>query len=99
MMDAVHRYEGYVTQALGDGIFALFGAYLATGIEGVASEDLGKLRSIISMWSVRAARQTAWSNAQLLWHFRHNALSRDPFLLGIDRMTDYAGRGLLLPIA
>src|SRR5262249_8664028 len=29
MMDAVHRYEGYVAQALGDGIFALFGAPLA----------------------------------------------------------------------
>ena len=29
MMDAVHRYEGYVTQALGDGIFALFGAPIA----------------------------------------------------------------------
>ncbi len=26
MMDAVHSYEGYVAQALGDGIFALFGA-------------------------------------------------------------------------
>src|SRR5262249_44677825 len=26
MMDAVHRYEGYVVQAFGDGIFALFGA-------------------------------------------------------------------------
>src|SRR6266545_2450632 len=29
MMDAVHRYEGFVTQSLGDGIFALFGAPLA----------------------------------------------------------------------
>src|SRR4030095_13794281 len=29
MMNAVHRYEGYVEQALGDGIFALFGAPLA----------------------------------------------------------------------
>src|SRR5438477_8956622 len=29
MMDAVHRYDGYVAQALGDGIFALFGAPLA----------------------------------------------------------------------
>jgi predicted ATPase/class 3 adenylate cyclase len=26
MMDAVHRYEGYVVQSTGDGIFALFGA-------------------------------------------------------------------------
>jgi class 3 adenylate cyclase len=29
MMDAVHRYEGFVAQALGDGIFALFGAPIA----------------------------------------------------------------------
>jgi class 3 adenylate cyclase len=29
MMDAVHRYEGYVAQALGDDIFALFGAPIA----------------------------------------------------------------------
>ena len=29
MMDAVYRYEGYVAQALGDGIFALFGAPIA----------------------------------------------------------------------
>jgi class 3 adenylate cyclase len=29
MMEAVHRYEGYVAQSLGDGIFALFGAPIA----------------------------------------------------------------------
>ena len=29
MMDAVHRYDGYVAQSLGDGIFALFGAPIA----------------------------------------------------------------------
>ena len=29
MTDAVHRYDGYVAQALGDGIFALFGAPIA----------------------------------------------------------------------
>src|SRR5207249_1187294 len=29
MMDAVHRYECYVAQALGDGILALFGAPIA----------------------------------------------------------------------
>jgi class 3 adenylate cyclase len=29
MMESVHRYEGYVAQSLGDGIFALFGAPLA----------------------------------------------------------------------
>src|SRR5229473_7292806 len=29
MMDSVHRYEGYVVQSTGDGIFALFGAPVA----------------------------------------------------------------------
>jgi len=29
MMDAVHQYDGYVAQPLGDGIFALFGAPIA----------------------------------------------------------------------
>ncbi|HKA55395.1 MAG TPA: zinc-ribbon domain-containing protein, partial [Candidatus Binatia bacterium] len=29
MMEAVHRYEGYVAQSTGDGIFALFGAPIA----------------------------------------------------------------------
>jgi class 3 adenylate cyclase len=29
MMEAVHRYGGYVAQSTGDGIFALFGAPLA----------------------------------------------------------------------
>jgi adenylate cyclase len=29
MIDAVHRYDGYIVQSTGDGIFALFGAPLA----------------------------------------------------------------------
>src|SRR6266542_1312447 len=29
MMDAVHRYDGYIIQSTGDGIFALFGAPVA----------------------------------------------------------------------
>ena len=29
MMDAVHRYDGYVAQALGAGVFALFGPPIA----------------------------------------------------------------------
>ncbi len=29
MMDAVHRYDGYIVQSTGDGICALFGAPVA----------------------------------------------------------------------
>src|SRR6266436_4157362 len=37
MMDAVHRYEGYVAQSTGDGIFALFGAPVASATCAVCS--------------------------------------------------------------
>jgi class 3 adenylate cyclase len=33
MVDAVRRYEGYVVQSTGDGIFALFGAPLAAALQ------------------------------------------------------------------
>jgi hypothetical protein len=36
MMDAVHRYGGYVAQVLGDGIFALFGAPIAYAVRHTA---------------------------------------------------------------
>ena len=39
MIDAVHRYDGYIVQSTGDGIFALFGA-------PVAHEDHHAARSI-----------------------------------------------------
>jgi len=29
MIDAVHRFDGYLVQSTGDGIFALFGAHVA----------------------------------------------------------------------
>ena len=37
MMDAVHRYEGYVVQYTGDGIFALFGAPIVQMRQGLAA--------------------------------------------------------------
>jgi hypothetical protein len=72
--------------------------YLATGILGVVAEDLGKLGHVLSMWSIRTARDTAWTNAEILWQMRDLAAVRDHFLLVLDRMTGFAGRGLLIPV-
>ena len=72
--------------------------YLATGILGMVAEDLGELGHILSMWSVCTARDTAWTNAEILWEMRDLAPVRDHFLLVLDRMTGFAGRGLLIPV-
>jgi hypothetical protein len=85
------------------------GTLVELGIEGLEefgrelSEDLGvedleKLRDVLAMWSVQNARETAWGNAEILWQIQDLQILRDTFLLGLDRLTGFAGRGLLISI-
>jgi class 3 adenylate cyclase len=47
MIDAAHRYDGYVVQSTGDGIFALFGAPVAGRLgEFQAPEEMEDFRHI-----------------------------------------------------
>jgi uncharacterized protein DUF5995 len=46
-------------------------------------------------WSVVAARDTAWANANVLWSLRQNHLGEDDFVSSLDRLTGLAGRGVL----
>ncbi len=66
--------------------------------EDLGVEDLDKLDDVLAMWSVRHARETAWGNAEVLWQIQDIQILRDTFLLGLDRLTGFAGRGLLIPI-
>ena len=66
--------------------------------EDLGVEDLEKLGDVLAMWSVQNTRETAWSNAEILWHIQDLQILRDNFLLGLDKLTSFAGRGLLSPI-
>lgn len=70
---------------------------LATGFLRDVEEALGRVDNMMAVWSVRKARDAAWANAEVLWTLRGNDLLYDAFLQTIDRMTGFAGRGLLLP--
>ena len=72
--------------------------HLATGIGGAIAEDLGLIRHVLSMWSVRAARDTAWTNAELGWQVRNLPGGQRHLMRALDRMTGFAGRGLLVPV-
>lgn len=72
--------------------------FLATGIEGMVVQDLNVIGGILSNWSVQTARDTAWTNAELLWQVRDLPAARNNLLLVWDRMTGFAGRGLLVPV-
>ena len=70
---------------------------LATGLSGDIDLALGDLDSVLVMWNVRKAREAAWTNGEVLWHLRTVPLLQRDYLAKLDRMTSFAGRGLLLP--
>jgi hypothetical protein len=83
--DILERVEGTVRTAL------------ATGLLGEIEQALGDLDSVLAMWKVRNARETAWTNGEVLWHLRGTPLLGREFLGRLDSMTGFASRGLLLP--
>lgn len=69
---------------------------LATGIMGEAIEDAGTVGRLLSIWCVETARDTAWTNAELLWAIGDNQTLCENFLTGLDRVTGLVNRSLLL---
>jgi hypothetical protein len=72
-------------------------AEFSTGPLAELDAAAGKLDDLLAMWSVRAARATAWTNAEVLWALQVMPSLRDRFFDRLDRLTGFAGRGLLLP--
>lgn len=71
---------------------------LATGIVGEVDQDLGRIDDVIALWSVRKARETAWTNAEILWRLRVSPALNDAFLMNLDRLVSLSSRGLLIPL-
>jgi len=71
---------------------------LSRGLVGEIDLALGELDNILAMWKVDKARDAAWTNGEVLWHLRAAPLLQRDYLSTLDRMTAFAGRGLLLPV-
>jgi hypothetical protein len=65
---------------------------------GDALPDVSQLENTIAAWSVSAAREGAWNNAELLWHLRPEAGLTAAFLDTLDGLTSVVGKALLIPI-
>lgn len=71
---------------------------LATGILGELAQDTGTIGRLLAMWNVKTARDTAWTNAELLWELQDlPSLSAD-WMMVLDRLSGLAGRGLLTAV-
>jgi hypothetical protein len=71
----------------------------ATGSVAKIDELGGPVDDRLAMWSVRAARDTAWTNAQVLWALTPAPALRQDYFDHLDRFTGFAARGLLAPVA
>lgn len=71
--------------------------FLATGIVGEVDQDLGRLDDTVALWSVRKARETAYTNGEILWQLRTAPTLSDAFLRNLDRLVGLSSRGLLVP--
>jgi hypothetical protein len=56
------------------------------------------LEDTIAAWSVSAAREAAWNNAELLWYLRAATSFSSSFMDSLDGLTSVAGKALLVPV-
>jgi hypothetical protein len=70
---------------------------LVAGPLELADVALRDLDDVLAMWNVARARDAAWTNAETLWALRDSRELSSAFLVTLDRMVGFAGRGLLRP--
>lgn len=73
-------------------------AEFSVGVIGAIDEIGGQVDDVLAMWNVRAARATAWTNAEVLWALGHVPVLRQRFFTRLDGFTGLASRGLLRPV-
>jgi Family of unknown function (DUF5995) len=59
---------------------------------------VSRLEDTLGAWSVSAAREAAWRNAEVLWYLRAEASLSSAFVNNLDGLTCFAGKALLVPV-
>jgi hypothetical protein len=67
-------------------------------LAGDALPPVTHLENILAAWSVSAAREVAWNNAEVLWHLRDVPPVSATFMASIDLSTDATSKTLLIPV-
>ena len=73
-------------------------AELMVRLPGDALPPVTHLEDTLAAWSLAAAREAAWTNAELLWDVRDIPLMSGRYLDVIDGLATVAGKALLVPV-
>lgn len=71
----------------------------ATGVVATVDALTAPVDDRLATFSVRAARDTAWTNAEVLWALKPTPRLQQDYFDRLDRFTGFAARGLLAPLA
>ncbi len=81
-----------------DGIIESAKQTLRVRLLGGALPPVSRLEDTLAAWSVSAARESAWNNAELLWHLRAVPPLSAGFKDTLDGLTTVGGKALLVPV-
>jgi hypothetical protein len=65
---------------------------------GDALPPVSQLENTLAAWSVSAGRESAWRNAEILWHLQTEPDLASAFMDSLDGLTSVAGNVLLVPV-
>jgi hypothetical protein len=57
-----------------------------------------RLEDTIAAWGTAAAREQAWNNSEALWELRHLPIIAAGYLDGLDGLTTFGNKTLLVPV-
>jgi hypothetical protein len=81
-----------------DSLIELAKKTLMVRLLGDALPPVSHLEDTIGAFGAAAAREAAWTNAEVLWEFRGIPLLYGRVMSGIDGLTTVAGKALLVPV-
>lgn len=81
-----------------DSLVELAKQTLMVRLLGDALPPVSHLEDTLGAWSVAAAREAAWTNAEVLWEFDGMPMLYGRVMSGIDGLTTVAGKALLVPV-
>lgn len=60
--------------------------------------SVSHLEDTLAAWSLTAARENAWQNAEVLWHLQSVPGASSSFMNSLDGLTTVVGKALLVPV-
>jgi Family of unknown function (DUF5995) len=71
--------------------------WLLTGALKELDHEVAAVDDAVAIWSIERARDTAWTQAEVLWHLRDHRHLLSAYVVTLEATAAMEGRALLLP--